>query len=195
MGLLKKKLILFGSDKISNFYEKRSYHFNNIIIARDSSTNLKRILKLLYRRSLNIKILYKIFYANILRKTIKVKNNIPLINNNKELLKICKKNHVTTLILFKVGLIIKSELLNSKIKIINIHCADLPAYAGLGAIYKAIKNKDFKQYACAHIVHENIDTGNILYKFKYKLSPNKTYLENENAAYEAGFELLKKYLI
>ena len=35
----------------------------------------------------------------------------------------------------------------------------------------------------------------VVYKFKYKLSPNKTYLENENAAYEAGFELLKKYLI
>jgi methionyl-tRNA formyltransferase len=195
MVLLKKKLILFGSDKISNFYEKKSYNFNNIIIARDNSTNIKRILKLLYKRSLNIKILYKIFYANILRKKIKIKNNIPLINNNKELLKICKKNNVTTLILFKVGLIINSELLNSKIKIINIHCADLPAYAGLGAIYKAIKNKDLKQYSCAHIVHKNIDMGNILHKFKYELSLSKTYLENENVAYKAGFELLKKYLI
>jgi hypothetical protein len=37
--------------------------------------------------------------------------------------------------------------------------------------------------------------GNILHKFRYELSLSKTYLENENVAYKAGFELLKKYLI
>jgi len=192
---MNKKLIILGSDKISNLYEKKLYKYKDIIIVRDVSANIKRALKLFIKRSIKLDALIKISYANILRNKTKVDADIKKIRNNAEILDICKKENINRIILFRCALIIKPKLFNSKIQLVNIHCSDLPSYPGLGAIHRAIKNKDFEQNACAHIITNHIDGGEILHKMKYTLDPKKTYIENENLAYETGYKLLIKYLI
>lgn len=192
---MSKKLIIFGSDKISNFYEKKIYKQKDIIIARDNSTNVRRVFKLLIKRSLSISTLIKMSFAELLRKKIKNKSKVIKVKNNKEILSICEKENVNKIILFRCGLIIKPNLFNSKIQIINVHCADLPSYAGLGTIDKALRNNHLEQNVCAHIVNKDIDTGKVLYKMKYFLDPKKTYMENEDFAYKTGYKLLIKHLI
>ena len=78
---MNKKLIILGSDKISNLYEKKLYEYADIIIARDVSANIKRTLKLFIKRSIKLDALIKISYANILRDKTKVDADIKKILN------------------------------------------------------------------------------------------------------------------
>lgn len=74
----------------------------------------------------------------------------------------------------------------------NIHCAKVPEYGGLGSIERAIKNRALEQYATLHQVTTTIDKGEIFDLEPFYLDAQKSYCFNENTAYEAGLRLLSR---
>ena len=79
------------------------------------------------------------------------------------------------------------------IKILNIHCAKIPEYGGIGVLDRALNNKAYKQEATLHIITERIDDGEIVAVEPYELKKNISYKANEEIAYSAGTQLFKKY--
>ena len=71
----------------------------------------------------------------------------------------------------------------------------MPKFGGIGSIQKALKEREFNQYASLHIVNETIDKGRVLDKEKYFLSPNNCYCRNEEIAYKAAIKLLLRTLV
>lgn len=96
--------------------------------------------------------------------------------------------------MFRAGLIVERNKFPSNFDLLNIHCASLPKYRGLGFIHRAIKNGDFIQNATLHRVTNKIDEGEVLKELKYKMLPSNSYKKNEDVAYKAGFKLLVKVL-
>ena len=187
------KAFLIASDKIGkkllslmpiDFYE-------NVII--DKSVDIKKIWRLILKRRIPINAFAQIFKAELFRENPHIDvSQKKFITNNKELLQILKSKNIKKLYLFRAGLVISKEILDQGIDIMNVHCADIPEYGGLGAIYRAIKNKRYIQHAVLYKITERIDDGEIISKKNYILNPDLSYLENENIAYNAGIELFLK---
>ena len=76
----------------------------------------------------------------------------------------------------------------------NIHCAKVPDYGGLGSIQKALDEKCYAQNSTLHQVTTTIDQGKVFDTESYKLDPNKSYFTNENIAYKSGLLLLQRTL-
>lgn len=189
-----------------DYYGKRAIELiakndNNNIIIIDNSNNFKRILKILKKGKIKILTILKIIFAEILRniygyrkyRNIKISNFFTIKSNN-DLLIYIKKYKPDCLLLYRAGLIISKEILNLDISILNIHCANIPEFGGLGSIEKALEKKQYLQNAVLHEVTSSIDSGKVLMKQKYKLNKNFSYFRNENIAYEAGLILIKKIL-
>lgn len=66
----------------------------------------------------------------------------------------------------------------------NIHFSLLPNYRGASPVQFTIKNGDEKAGVTYYLMDENMDTGDILYQFEYKLSGSET----SDALYEILFE-------
>ena len=189
-----KTLVILGNDKIGGRALKAIYHLKENQIACDKSTNFKRVIKLLKSKKLSIFLFFKMFLAEILRKGEKPKKNILTIKSNKTLLELLKKNNYEKVILFRAGLIVNKQVLETGINILNIHAASLPNFAGIGSINKALIKKIYCQKATLHKVVESIDSGEVISELDYKLDPKKSYLENEDIAYSAAIKLLIKTL-
>ena len=189
-----KTLVILGNDKIGGRALKEIGHLKETQIACDRSTNFKRVIKLLKSKKLSIFLVFKMFLAEIFRKGEKPKKNIITIKSNKTLLELLKKNNYQIVILFRAGLIINKQVIETGTNILNIHAASLPEFAGIGSINKALKEKAYSQKATLHKVIETIDSGQVLSELDYKLDPEKSYLDNEDIAYSAAIKLLVKTL-
>jgi len=68
----------------------------------------------------------------------------------------------------------------AKIGAINLHRGDLPKYAGIEPIKKALENKERKITICSHHISENIDEGKVICKATHPTNyeSNKTLEEN-----------------
>ena len=80
-------------------------------------------------------------------------------------------------------------------KILNIHCAKIPEYGGIGVLDRALNDKAYNQEATLHIITERIDEGEVITVEPYKLQESLSYRENENIAYDAGIKLFNRYFI
>ena len=76
----------------------------------------------------------------------------------------------------------------------NVHCARIPDYAGLGAIYRALNDGSLEQLAVMHKVTDAIDKGEIIATKRYQLDPKLSFHENENIAYLTGIDLILEIL-
>ena len=114
--------------------------------------------------------------------------------NNAELSDYIRKNKIRRLILFRAGLIINKALLKENVQFLNVHCARIPEYRGLGAIDSALKGGSFDQIAVMHRVTSVIDSGEIVATRKFRLNPKASFKENENIAYNAGIDLIIEQL-
>lgn len=187
-----KTIIIFGNDKISTKAIAALKNKDHYKILIDCSTTLERILKIIRRKSISPYAMIKIFACEMFRKgTIPSKRyRYKQIFNNKDLLDEIKTYKPDRIILFRAGLIISKKVISLNIPLMNIHCAKIPEYGGLGSIYKAIQNKSYNQEATLHQVTSSIDRGVIFAIEPYNLNPQKSYCSNESIAYDAGIELL-----
>jgi methionyl-tRNA formyltransferase len=189
-----KTILVIGNDKIG----RKAIHtlkeqdlLDDIDVFLDSSSNAKRVFRLIKKNALKLSWVLDMALANFLRKDFPKPNYIEIKNNN-ELLKYV--NHKTSVIMFRAGLIINKTVIKSSEKILNIHCAKVPQYGGLGSIKRALNDRALAQCATLHHVVEKIDSGEVLSTEEYTLNPNESYFSNEERAYSAGIKLLSKYL-
>ena len=129
------------------------------------------------------------FVANIFRKNYRLTNKFESIANNIELLGIIRRYDIKKIVIFRGGLIVNKKILGLGIEVLNIHCAKLPEYGGIGVIGRALKDKAYQQEATLHKIVTRIDGGEVLSTEPYTLMPNRSYLFNENIAYDAGIRL------
>ena len=187
------KLLIIGNDKIGRKAISLIDKNNDVQIVLDMSSSLKRVFKLIFKNIISFDVILKMFIAEIFRKNYKI-NNLKFIKSNNDLLKIIEEIKPKQIILFRAGLIINKTIIQKKIPLHNIHCANVPEYGGLGSINRAIIDKAYYQNACIHRVTTSIDEGEVLKRKPYKLSGKKSYLKNENIAYNTGIELLLKMI-
>ena len=186
--------LIFGNDKLSNSIISSLNLPDNVILIKDKSTNIKKISRLVFKRRISLYFLFKTFYCQIRNKSMPLKEKYISISNNYDLEKILEKKKPKYIILFRAGLIINKNIINLKIPLINIHCARLDGFGGLGSIYKALKKEVYDQCATAHIVTEKIDEGQIIAEMPFKLNPNISYCKNELIAFKTGGDLLQLLL-
>lgn len=188
-----KTMLILGGDRIAQKALTYSdVHATSILVVIDRSTNLKRISRLIWRRRLSFWLVLKMFYCEKTRKkTIeKLQKHFPEIRSNKDLLALIDKSKPTKIILFRAGLVISKEIISRGIPLLNIHCANIPDYGGLGSIHRALKDGALNQNATLHRVTTTIDEGMVFDVEPYLLDSTKSYCYNEDIAYKAGLRLL-----
>lgn len=189
-------LLVVGNDKISKRLLSVIANNKNLVVAMDCTSNFKRVFSVIKRGKISIVLALKMFFAELFRDNVSFgfENECYQIRGNDELKKIIRDKKIDILLLFRAGLIINKGTLDSVGDIMNIHCAKIPEYGGLGAIQRAIDNKDFKQAASLHKVTEKIDDGVVLDVEPYELKAACGYKKNEDLAYNAGMKLALRAL-
>lgn len=188
-------LLVVGDDKIGRAFLRKYPAAPDLLVALDRSTDLKRVFRLVRRGTLPIAAVLRMAWANLLRpRQSPMKSAMPVIQTNRDLLDLIENHSITRVLLFRAGLIVRREVLDSGVAILNIHCASLEGYGGLASIYRALKDKAVKQEATLHRVTEAIDRGEVLDIEPYKLESGLSYRENEDLAYAAGMRLLTRTL-
>ena len=66
--------------------------------------------------------------------------SFPGITNNKDLLALLNQHKPSRVVLFRAGLVINKDVISQGIPLLNIHCAKVPEYGGLGSIDRALKD-------------------------------------------------------
>jgi len=116
--------------------------------------------------------------------------NLERVRNSQEFLQKIKDTGAKRVYLFRAGLIIPGGILTSGAEILNVHCASLHSYWGLGSIQRALEDEVWEQEATLHRVEASIDHGEVLRTVGYRLDPRWSYGQNEDWAYDAGIQLL-----
>jgi folate-dependent phosphoribosylglycinamide formyltransferase PurN len=186
-------IVLVGSDKIGRKFVAELGEGWRERVFFDTSSNFRRILKLIRRGVLSLTTILKMASAEMLRRDYQVEA-FKTIADNKGLLEQIRQTGAKRVYLFRAGLIVNRDVLSAGVTIMNVHCAKIPEYGGLGSIERAIRDGAWAQAATMHVVTSRIDEGDVIALEPYELSPSKSYLHNENVAYEAGIKLLMRVL-
>ncbi len=183
-----RTIVVFGDDKIGRFAAAR-LEGTGITLVLDRSGGFWRAVRMVWRRRISFANAAAMFFAELSRKDYQLAAN-KHIKNNAQLVEIVRESNAHKILLFRASLIVDVALMPDTAEVINIHCISIEDYPGLGAIWRALSHNDFEQSATAHEVTSKIDCGRIVDKEPYMLSPEKSYAENEDIAYEAGARLL-----
>lgn len=186
-----KRILIVSDDKIGRAALTELQHVPVEQIWLDRSSNIHRVFSLLVKRRVPLQTFFKMFVANLLRPSVKLVRDYPVIQNNDDLLQRLEKIGPAELVLFRAGLIVNRHVLGKTVSVVNIHCARLPDFGGLGVIANALKQKEYRQCATLHQVTVRIDEGKVLREWPYELNPEVSYFQNEQTAYAAGIALLK----
>ena len=191
---LKNTLVLVGNDKKGRqFIHRYARQYNVSIVVQDGSRSIRRVIKLLRRGSLSIPVLLKMTWAELRRPYFRIPD-LPHIKTNSELVDIINDQKIEQIVLYHVGLIIRAKVLQTGVEVVNIHSAKLPAYAGLMAIHRALQAHDYAQQTTLHYVNEKVDDGKTITTMPFELAGSKSYMENEDIAFQAGETLLLSFL-
>ncbi len=191
-----KTLLILGDDNITAPIKNNSALDNpDILVSIDKSTNLYRVIKLVLSKSISPALIVKMIICNLRRGSVPSKrNNFIQIKSNKELLDVIEEHKPSRIVLFRAGLIISKKVISSNIPLLNIHCAKIPEYGGIGSIQRALNDKAVNQFATLHQVTTTIDKGKVFDEEPFTLNLKKSYCYNENEAYSAGTTLLYRTL-
>jgi hypothetical protein len=188
-----KTLLILGGDKITRSALETITTSAELMIAIDNSTSLRRVLRLIVKRRIGLLLVIKMIVCEILRKNPKFSTKeFVSINNNSDVLRVIDEFKPERICLFRAGLVISREVIQRGVPLMNIHCAKVPEYGGLGSIDRAIKDKAVEQHATLHQVTTTIDRGKVFDLEPFYLDLKKSYCINENTAYKAGLRLLKR---
>ncbi len=189
-----KILVILGNDKIAGAAVQKTKASEHVVIYIDRSTNLRRVIFLLKRGALSLSLIIKMAICEMMRDGSRPDSKLPGINSNADLLKAIEKNKPDRLILFRAGLIVNKDVIDTGVPVLNIHAATVPEYGGIGSIERAIKDGAYEQNASLHIVTSRIDEGEVVDKEMYRLNPTASYCVNESIAYRAAERLLLRVL-
>jgi methionyl-tRNA formyltransferase len=190
-----KRILILGCDRIARQALRDLPELEDLLVVVDRSVSLKRIVKLVLKGRLNPSLVVKMFICECSRSKGSVSlEHLPSIRSNQDLLRLIESARPTHVFLFRAGLIINESVIALGLPLMNIHCADVPEYGGLGSIHRAMKDGSLSQNATLHEVTASIDNGRVLDKEPYLLDLKLSYCANENNAYEAGIRLLIRAL-
>ena len=188
-------LLLLGNDRISRrAYSTLNLDADRITVVVDKVPTLPRLIRLLRSRRLSISLLVKMLISEIKRPQYPEPKGCAHISSNSDLMALIQKLKPAQVLMFRAGLIISREVIETGIPILNIHCALVPEYGGIGSIGRALRDRAFEQAACLHVVTTTIDEGQVLDREPYRLVGTNGYSDNENTAYSAGIVLLSRVL-
>lgn len=186
--MMASRLLVVGNDKIGRQLLARVQGVDNLALAVDASTDWRRVFRLVRRGQLKLSWLIRMAWAELGRPAAPIAD-VPAIRTNQDLRAFIDRG-VRQIFLFRAGLIVNRTVIESGAEILNLHCAALPAYSGVGAIARALRDGAFEQTATLHRVTERIDGGEVIATMPYRLEADRGYRANEDAAYTAGESLL-----
>lgn len=186
-------LLVVGNDKLGRRLVNRLGQVAGVTIIYDCSSDYSRAFKLLWKGVISLSTMLKMALSEKRRRDYIVPQG-ESITSNSDLLRVISRLTPEAIYLFRAGLIINKQIIATGIPILNIHCASLPCYGGLGSIARALYDGAYKQEATLHRVTARIDDGEVLATMPYTLDPKAPYYANEEAAYEAGIALAVKLL-
>lgn len=191
-----KLILVVGNDKISRqALSEINAHDKGVVVAVDRSTSIKRVLRLVLRGRLPFSLLARMYLAEAMRESFAEMTAAESIKTNTQLVELIETHRPSHVLLFRAGLIINRAVLSAGVPIMNIHCARLPEFGGIGTIDRALRAGAFDQCATLHQVTETIDSGRVYCTEPYRLSPQASYFDNEEQAYAAGRRLLQRILV
>lgn len=185
-------LVILGDDKLGNLALSQIDIKTGLSVLIDRSSSYRRVLRLVVKGTLSLGLLVKMYFAERKRDGQKPPSIYSGIKGNADLIENLNIINPSKVVLFRAGLILNKEILKKRFPIYNIHAASIPDYGGIGSIGKAIKDRNFKQFASFHEVTTKIDDGKILDSEDFLLAENSSYFENEQVAYSAAIRLLKR---
>lgn len=188
-----KTMLILGGDRIARSALSVLKVTENLSIVIDQSTDIKRVARLIIKKRLPLLLVIKMLFCEIKRpKPLVFLPDLPVIKSNKDLLALIGKIKPERIVLFRAGLVISKDVISIGIPLLNIHCAKLPEYSGLGSIYRAIRDNAIEQFATLHRVTTTIDEGEVFDIEPFRLDLENSYCFNEDIAYQAGIVLLKR---
>ena len=189
-----KTILIVGSDKIAANALDKIQDSCDLHIYIDRSTNIKRVIRLIRKGVISPLLVIRMFLCEQFRSRVTTKVVKLSLKSNRDLLRVINGLRPERVVLFRAGLILNREIINSGPQILNIHAASVPQYGGIGAIYRALREGAFEQSASLHVVTERIDRGEVLDTERYVLRSELSYCQNENIAYSAAITLLLRSL-
>jgi len=184
-------MLILGGDRIAQKALESLEESDSLVIVIDRSTSIKRVAKLIWRKRLSLILVLKMLICEVRRESSAVPSvSFSGIKNNKELLLLLNKHKPERVVLFRAGLVINKEVISQGIPLLNIHCAKVPEYGGLGSIDRALKDNALEQNATLHQVTTTIDEGQLFDVEPFRLNSSRSYCQNEDIAYQAGLKLL-----
>lgn len=170
-------------DRYGLMLEKTFEMHPNVFVAFVSPPGIPRVFRLIRKGSISLRFLMKTLICRL--------RNIRILSSRKPLDSVSAldghlaETSTEILIMFRMGILIPEEILG-RYRVINVHVAKLPEYAGLGSLLAALDAGDFAQCATAHMATTKVDSGSVLLEIPYSLDPSLTYCRNESVAYAAG---------
>jgi Formyl transferase len=188
------RILIVGDDKICRTYLRDNPPPPDVKILIDRGTDPKRVFRLIRSGAISIGLILRMLLADLGRA-----DGPPIcggieVRSSADILSIVNEIRPSNILLFRVGIIVRKELIAAGYPIWNIHAAKIPEFGGLGSIWRALKATAFSQYATLYVVTEGIDSGEVLAVEPYALDPKASYGDNENVAYAAGCRLLSRAL-
>lgn len=176
-------------DRYGLLLEKKFEKNPNVSVAFVSPPGVPRVFRLIRKGSISVRFLMKTLICGL--------RNLRILSSRKPLDSVSALDaHLAgtsteILIMFRMGILIPEEILG-RYRVINVHVAKLPEYAGLGSLLAALDAGDFAQCATAHTATTKVDSGSVLLEIPYSLDPSLTYCGNESVAYAAGVVAVEK---
>jgi methionyl-tRNA formyltransferase len=182
-----KSIYIIGDDKIG----RRAMNAlgQDKLIFRNQAVSSLRVLKLIRRNAVDFRDIVKMGWADLGRENQDIAE-YPIVKTNGDLVRYIADEKPDRVVCYRAGLVLNRQVLRLGPQFLNIHCADLPDFGGLGSIPRALRAGAFDQNACLHEMSLEIDAGRVLHRESYQLSHAKTYRENEDLAYAAGRKIL-----
>jgi len=186
---MKRILLIVGDDHWGHVAAATHIDNPRVLVARNIGASPSRALRLVMRGSIPPWALVSMAWAELRRPkvTIPIKD---IVSSNADVLDLADRANADTVVLFRAGVIISSKVLGT-LDVLNVHCASLDGYGGLASIYRALRDRAFRQSATLHRVTTRIDDGEVLDLEPYTL-PGKSYRDSEDIAYAAGIRILDR---
>lgn len=189
-------IVVLGNDKIgSRAMALRGLDREGVEVYLDRSSSYRRVWKLIRRGSLRVGLVLKMALAEFLRpRATSVVVPKGEIRSNGDLISLIREKQPDRVLFFRAGLIVSKKAISCGVPLLNIHCAKVPEYGGLGSIERALVDGALEQCATLHQITETIDRGEVFETEPYQLVAGDRYYVNENRAYEVGVRLLERVI-
>ncbi len=186
-------LLIVGGDKLGGQAASFSTGRTDMAVRYDRSSNAARVWQLMRRGVLPPTSIARMAICEF-RRPAPPTFAAPEIRTNGQMIQAVTSLRPRRIVLFRAGLIVRREVINLGVPILNVHCARLPEFGGLNSIARALAAQEYRQEATVHRVTEQIDRGEVLMTKPYTLDPDGSYCSNEASAYGAGLDLLERLL-